>query len=204
MNKHLKLFANHTAYEAAKNNIDKPNVVMCQQENEMHYNKIEPKLVIYYDIQDISSSTQLYTPYDSTVNSIEVDGELLDYVVPPSYQFSSTGEHVVKYEFKNPAVVGNNSPLFYNLSICKRAILPDTCTSIGNNVFRESGFTNVTLSNNITTIGNYAFYGNKITELILPASVTSIGDSAFVGNKITELTIPNTVTSIGSNAFHNC
>lgn len=38
MNKHLKLFANHTAYEAAKNNIDKPNVVMCQQEDEVHFN----------------------------------------------------------------------------------------------------------------------------------------------------------------------
>jgi hypothetical protein len=29
MLKNIKLFANHTAYEAAKNNIDKPNVVMC-------------------------------------------------------------------------------------------------------------------------------------------------------------------------------
>lgn len=38
MNKHLKLFANHTAYEAVKNNIDKPNVVMCQQEDEVHFN----------------------------------------------------------------------------------------------------------------------------------------------------------------------
>lgn len=38
MNKHLKLFANHSAYEAAKNNIDKPNVVMCQSESELHYN----------------------------------------------------------------------------------------------------------------------------------------------------------------------
>ncbi len=38
MLKNIKLFANHTAYEAAKNNIDKPNVVMCQQEDEVHYN----------------------------------------------------------------------------------------------------------------------------------------------------------------------
>jgi hypothetical protein len=42
MNKHLKLFANHTAYEAAKNNIDKPNVVMCQQEDEVHFNPPQP------------------------------------------------------------------------------------------------------------------------------------------------------------------
>ena len=38
MNDHLKQFATHSAYETAKNNIDKPNVVLCTQENEVHYN----------------------------------------------------------------------------------------------------------------------------------------------------------------------
>ena len=38
MNKNLKLFTNHSAYNAVKNQIDKPNVVMCQSENELHYN----------------------------------------------------------------------------------------------------------------------------------------------------------------------
>jgi len=42
MLKNIKLFTNHTAYEAVKNNIDKPNVVMCQQEDEVHYNPIVP------------------------------------------------------------------------------------------------------------------------------------------------------------------
>ena len=56
MNKHLKLFANHTAYEAAKNNIDKPNVVMCQQEGDIHYNK--PAALITFQIIDNVYSTQ--------------------------------------------------------------------------------------------------------------------------------------------------
>jgi len=47
MNKHLKLFANHTAYEAAKNNIDKPNVVLCAQEDEVHYTPKKAKLLDY-------------------------------------------------------------------------------------------------------------------------------------------------------------
>ena len=29
MNKHLKLFANHTAYNAVKDNLNKPNVSLC-------------------------------------------------------------------------------------------------------------------------------------------------------------------------------
>ena len=38
MNDHLKQFATHSAYEAVKNNLDKPNVVLCTQEDEVHYN----------------------------------------------------------------------------------------------------------------------------------------------------------------------
>jgi len=29
MNKHLKLFANHSAYSQAESNLDKPNVAVC-------------------------------------------------------------------------------------------------------------------------------------------------------------------------------
>ena len=38
MNDHLKQFATHSAYEAVKNNLDTPNVVLCTQEDEVHYN----------------------------------------------------------------------------------------------------------------------------------------------------------------------
>lgn len=42
MNKHLKLFANHSAYSQAESNLDKPNVAVCQQEGDVHYNPIDP------------------------------------------------------------------------------------------------------------------------------------------------------------------
>ena len=38
MNKHLKLFANHSAYSQAESNLDKPNVTVCQQEGDVHFN----------------------------------------------------------------------------------------------------------------------------------------------------------------------
>ena len=40
MNDHLKSFVNHSAYSAIKNQLIKPNVSYCVQENEMHYNPI--------------------------------------------------------------------------------------------------------------------------------------------------------------------
>ena len=42
MNKHLKLFANHSAYSQAESNLDKPNVAVCQQEGDVHYNPYDP------------------------------------------------------------------------------------------------------------------------------------------------------------------
>ena len=38
MLKYIKEFANHTAYQSAESNLDKPNVSLCVQEDEVHYN----------------------------------------------------------------------------------------------------------------------------------------------------------------------
>ena len=38
MNKYLKLFTNHSAYSQAESSLDKPNVAVCQQEGDVHYN----------------------------------------------------------------------------------------------------------------------------------------------------------------------
>ena len=40
MMKYLKLFTSHSDYNTAKDNLDKPNVSHCIQENEVHYNPI--------------------------------------------------------------------------------------------------------------------------------------------------------------------
>ena len=41
--KYLKKFENHTEYEEARQNLILPNVSLCEQENEVHYNPIVPK-----------------------------------------------------------------------------------------------------------------------------------------------------------------
>ena len=42
MGKYLKLFANHAAYSQAESSLDKPNVAVCQQEGDVHYNPYDP------------------------------------------------------------------------------------------------------------------------------------------------------------------
>ena len=183
-----------------------PNVSLCAQENEVHYNKVETKLVVYYEIQDTSAPTTIFTNYDNSVKSIEVDGELLDSVVT-TYQFNSVGQHIIKFEFNDPTTVGNNAPLFYILTTVKRVVIPNTFTSIGHNAFNGcSSLTNITIGNSVTSIGDYAFVGcSGLTEVTMLDSVTSIGQSAFAQcNSLISVTIGSGVTSIGSGTFNNC
>ena len=208
MNDHLKSFANHSAYSAVESQLIKPNVSLCVQENEVHYNPIIPetKLVVYYDIQDISAPTTICTNYDSSVKSIEVDGVLLDSVVT-TYQFNSIGEHIIKYEFNNPTTVGNNAPLFMDITTIKRAVIADTFTSIGSSAFNGcSSLTSVTIPNSVTSIGDGAFYNcGGLTNVTIPNSVTSIDGYAFRGcSSLTSVTIGSGVTSIGNEAFRGC
>ena len=59
MNDHLKQFATHSAYEAVKNNLDKPNVVLCTQENEVHFNTIK-EITFTIEEKHWNQATQWY------------------------------------------------------------------------------------------------------------------------------------------------
>ena len=156
----------------------------------MYYNHyvepVETKLVVYYDIQDISSPTTVCTNYDGSFKSMEIDGvDNVDITAQGNitYQFDSVGEHVIKYEL-NGLGVGTNAPLFNSVYTLKRVIIPNTFTSIG----------------------SAAFYNcNSLTSIDIPNSVTSIGDVAFqYCSGLTSIDIPNSVISIGNQAFQDC
>ena len=69
--------------------------------------------------------------------------------------------------------------------------IPNSVTSIGNNVFYGcTSLTSVTIGNSVTSISEYAFYGCiGLTSVTIPNSVTSIGVYAFNGcNKLTSVT----------------
>lgn len=212
MGVYLKDFDTHAEYSAYISGAQAvlPNVSYCEDNNEVHYNPYVPEtpsLMVYYDIQDISSPTTIFTNYDNTVvKSLEIDNaEMIDTFSDGNvaYQFNSIGEHVIKYNFNTVDKVGNNSPLFNGLSTPKRAVITNGITTIGNYVFYYcSGLTSVTIPESVTSIGNYSFQNcTGLTNVTLNGGVT-IGDNAFYQcSSLTNINIPNTVTSIGSNAF---
>ena len=107
-------------------------------------------------------------------------------------------------------------------------IIPATVKRIGNESFRRSGITSITVPDSVTIIGesafsrcanlaavslneglkeirNYTFLEcSMLSGVELPASITSVGNKAFSKTAITTIVIPNLVTAIGSKAFYDC
>ena len=108
--------------------------------------------------------------------------------------------------------------------------IPDTVTSMGDDVFKEcQALKTVDLPDSLTSIGSQAFYKcPELSAISIPDSVTEIGSSVFFGcasladvklpagltsipntmfqdcNNLKEIKIPETVESIGMYAFMNC
>lgn len=89
-------------------------------------------------------------------------------------------------------------------------IIPDKIagypvTAIGENAFKSSSLTNITIPNGVTSIGNYAFSSSSLKSIDISESVTSIGDYAFYYCKsLNSVNIPSNVTSLGSYVFGYC
>jgi hypothetical protein len=125
------------------------------------------------------------------VDSIEytvIDGTLN--VSATGYSGTASGSLLI------PNTVSNNGIIY-------------SVISIGNNAFANlTGFTSLTLSNNLTSIGNGAFLNCSgfTGTLTIPNSVTTISSLAFDScyGFTGSLTIPNSVTSIERFAFQSC
>lgn len=77
MNKYLTIFGSHSQYVEPE---VKPNVSYCIQEDEVHYNPIETKLIAKYNVIDANQQTLLYNYYDGDTtaallfDNVEIDG----------------------------------------------------------------------------------------------------------------------------------
>ena len=78
-------------------------------------------------------------------------------------------------------------------------------TEIGDNAFRNTGLTSITMPQSITRFGNSSFMGTALTTFNTLPNLTEIGDSAFAYNtSMTGLTISDKITSVGVGAFKGC
>ena len=109
------------------------------------------------------------------------------------------------YESSNNPMNNQNGWL-YGSGFTKLTI-GDNITKIGSYAFSKcSGLTSITIPDSVTSIGSYAFYDcYSLTSVDIPDSVTTIGDCAFYYcTSLASVTIPDSVTSIGKAAFSTC
>ena len=99
MAKYLKLFDTHAEYESfIQTDFDKPNVSYCTDNNEVHYNPVETRLICKYNVTSISEPTVLMTDIEGSIfKSMEIDGVMLGGLVT-EYTFDTMRVHTVKYE----------------------------------------------------------------------------------------------------------
>ena len=202
--KYLKKFTNHTAYEAyVATDFAKPNVSLCEQENEVHYNPfipVETRVVVKYNVTSTSESTKLTGSNPSNnFTEMEIDGVVQPEVVS-AYTFSTIGEHVVKYTLRYATTIADYT--FYMCHKITSVVIPDSVTSIGDYAFMYcSSLTNATIGNGVTTIGREAFSGcENLATITLPSSITSIGDYAFCDCQLSTA-VRNTISAINPDAL---
>lgn len=109
--------------------------------------------------------------------------------------------------------------------------IPGSCTTVGEEAFKDATITGLTLSEGVETIGRYAFQGcGQLTSVTFPSSIKSVGEKAFANcgsvqtvqinsvkgavfdnrvfdtcGNLTTLTIaPNSITDIPNFMFYEC
>ena len=119
--------------------------------------KIKKEVVCTYDITSTTEATQLlFTGITSSeIASMEVDGT--EVTLTTGYTFTTTGEHTVKYTFKDNTTISDSA--FECCSGLTSVVIPDSVISIDYAAFSGcAGLTSVTIGSGVTEISDEVFW----------------------------------------------
>lgn len=205
MGKFLKTFLTHLGYKDYINDDEKilPNVSFCEDNKCTHYNPlIETKVIAIFNVDTIGSVDIINSDVVSLIAGIMIDGVVQPSVVS-SYNFTTTGEHTVKYILKHNTL---GDETFRNCSNLKSIFIPEGIENIGYNTFRDCySLIAVSLPSTLITISDNAFSDcYALTNITIPKNVSMIGDFAFnvCGNLISVTIKAKTPPEVGTFAFN--
>lgn len=221
--KYIKLFENHSDYEAYmdSNEYVTPNLSCCRNEDNVHSEEGGELVAVYGVGPYVYYSTRLFGSI-ANIETMEIDGVLLDKPVE-SYYFPSHGSdvptvfHTVKCKLKDPTYL--ESRMFYNVSTITELRLPDTIKIVGSNLFKGSAFYNnsdryrpsIIRVSNLETFLNLK-YGD-VNSLLVSAQKINVSENGVTvvrevptslyvgGNEVKDVVIPEGVESMCLDAF---
>ncbi|MCD8206461.1 MAG: leucine-rich repeat domain-containing protein [Bacteroidales bacterium] len=170
---------------------------------------------------------------DSGISRSGENDDLKFYLSGSEYQvigmISNNSDIVIPSEFNGLPVTAIGRRAFYENTIIRSVVIPDSVISIDYSAFYGcENLESVTMSRNLFSIGDHAFsFCSSLTSIELPSSLVSISDYAFwyceslesinISNgtrtigyvafsrtAITSIVIPDSVTTIGDSAFSSC
>lgn len=173
---------------------DFPNISYIQASDEVIFKK-ETRVVCKYNVTDISTATKLSYTNNSSFSKAEIDG-VEQIGIPYSFQFSTTGEHIVKYTLSDSTKL--NSLTFADISTLTSVYLPDTITTFAKtNHFQNCvNLVSLNIPKGITKISDgFCSECTSLASIYLPEGLLNFGSNSFKKcSSLTSVTIPSTVT----------
>ena len=169
-------------------------------------NKVEGTLEVH--VETAGTLDRVLSEYDiSTVKAMKITGVLNDkdflvtnHEMPALTDLDLSEVNIT--ELPTRSFYGGTTNNLENL------VLPQTLTTIANQVFQNSKLKNIQIFGNLTTIGASAFSGcTSLSTITIPASVTTIGASAFSGCiALSTVTFENesNLSALNNNVFKGC
>jgi hypothetical protein len=212
MANNLRKFNTYSDYQSAE--LVKPAVSLIAATDEVYFDQkdapVPPTptfsgLTVYYNITDTSQPTELFKGGGGSgsgsgsggalPSAMIIDGTAVE--VTNTYQFSTTGEHIINYSFADNTIPENflDDEATGKFSTVTKVEIGDTLTSIGDLAFYDcSGLTSVTIGSGVTSIGQIAFNNCTILTSISSNAITAptLGDGVFEGVRSNGvLTVPS-------------
>ena len=169
-------------------------------------NKVEGTLEVH--VETAGTLDRVLSEYDiSTVKAMKITGVLNDkdflvtnHEMPALTDLDLSEVNIT--ELPTRSFYGGTTNNLENL------VLPQTLTTIADQVFQNSKLKNIQIFGNLTTIGASAFSGcTSLSTITIPASVTTIGASAFSGcTALSTVTFENesNLSALNDNVFKGC
>lgn len=203
MANNLRKFNTYSDYEAAE--LVKPAVSLIAATDDVYFDQKEAPvpptptfsgLTVHYNITDISQPTELFKGGGGSgsgsgsgsggalPSAMMIDGTEVE--VTNSYQFSTTGEHIVQYSFENNIIPNEflNDEGTGRFSTVAKVEIGDAITTIGDFAFYDcTSLSSVTIGSGVTFISRYAFQNCSSLTSITSNAITAptLGDSVFEG-----------------------